>query len=229
MRQCSIRLSIALLASAAAVSAGAQDSQTHVPLDHRAPVGVAARWNVIAQRGVYGFPQPIEVSLPTLGRVTFAGGASPDGVAVDAPARARMIVGHTCRIRISDMPEFPGVALYPTIELLDRLHAPPDLADEFAVPIELTVEEIESVLQDRMVTKVIYLERQDLPRPNPEEPGVHVESLAPTVNLLDSAWQRGRPVAIVRLGGRTPVSNSREELLQPFSPVEVIPARSAQP
>jgi len=138
------------------------------------------------------------------------------------------MVGHTCRVKISDMPEFPGVELYPTIELLDRLHAPPALAEDFAVPIELTAEEIEAVLQDRMVTKVIYLERQDLPRPNPEGPGVHITSVLPTVNLLESASQMGRPVAILRLGGRTPLSNSPDELVQPFAPVEVIPRRSAE-
>jgi hypothetical protein len=230
MRQCSIRLSLAiLLGSVAAVPTAAQDSDGHFPLDHRAPVGVAARWNVIAQRGIYGFPQPTEVSLPTQGRVTFFDGSTPEGVTVDAPAKARLMVGHTCRVKISDMPEFPGVELYPTIELLDRLHAPPELAGEFAVPVALTGEEIEAVLQDRMVTKVIYLERQDLPRPNPQTSSVHVTDVLPSVNLLQSATQMGRPVAILRLGGRTPAPNAPDELLQPFAPVEVIPSPSAQP
>ncbi len=230
MRQRSIRFSIALLlGSLAAVPLTAQDARTHFPLDHRAPVGVAGRWNVIAQRGIHGFPQPFEVSLPTQGRVTFFDGSTPEGVAVDAPAQARLPVGHVCRVKISDLPEFPGVELYPTIEMLDRLHAPPELAGEFAVPIQLTAEEIEAVLQDRMVTKVIYLERQDLPRPNAQEGDVHISDLLPSANLLESATQRGRPVAILRLGGRTPGRGTPDELVQPFVPVEVIHSPGAQP
>jgi hypothetical protein len=230
MRQYSIGLSVAiLLGSVAAMPAAGQDSPVHFPLDDRAPVGIAARWNVIAQRGIYGFPQPIEVSLPSQGRVTFVERSTLEGVTVDAPAKARLMVGHTCRVKISDMPEFPGVELYPTIELLDRLHAPPQLAGEFAVPVELTAEEIEAVLHDRMVTKVIYLERQDLPRPNPQEAGVHITDFVPSVNLLQSATQMGHPVAILRIGGRTPAPNAPDDLLPPFAPVEVISSPSAQP
>ena len=230
MRHCFKTLSLAVvLGGLTAVPAAAQDARMHFPLDHRAPVGVAGQWNVIAQRGIFGFPQPIEVSLPSAGRVTFFDGSTPEGVSVAAPAQARLAVGRVCRVKISDLPEFPGVELYPTIELLDRLHAPPEMASEFAVPIQLTLEEIEAVLQDRMVTKVVYLERQDLPRPHPHEDAVQVSDLLPSANLLESATLRGRPIAILRLGGRTPVPGAPDDLAHPFAPVEVIHSPSAQP
>lgn len=222
-------LGTALLTAAAALPAPAQDQPSHFPLDHRVPVGTVGRWNVIAQRGMYGHKQIVQVSVAGGAQVTFFDGTTPGGVATAAPAEARLLVGHAYRLKISDMPEFPGVELYPTVELVDRLHAPADREQEFAVPIELTAEEIESVLQDRMVTKVVYMERQDLPRPNAQPAGVPTTEVAPHTNLLQSAWQMGRPVAILRVGGRTPVSHGMDDLHQPVAPVELVPARSDQP
>jgi hypothetical protein len=90
------------------------------------------------------------------------------------------------------------------VEILDRLHPPPGLALEFPVLIEITTDDIETVLQDRMVTKVIYLEQPDLAAPGNHEGKVRVENLPPSTNLLQAADLRGRPMAIVRMGGRVP-------------------------
>src|SRR5690606_21111889 len=106
------------------------------------------------------------------------------------------------------MPEFPGVELYPTVEILDRLHPPVDLANEFPIPVELTLTEIETVLRDQMVTKVIYLEQPDLAIPVEQANGIHTEDLPATVNLLKAADLRGRPMAILRIGGRIPDVNA---------------------
>lgn len=230
MRHNPVILGTLLLAAVAAISpADAQERPSHFPLDHRVPVGKAGHWNVIAQRGMYGHKQHVEVTVPGGARVTFFDSATPGGVSAESPAQARLLVGHAYRLKISDMPEYPGVELYPTVELVDRLHAPADREQEFAVPIELTAEEIESVLQDRMVTKVVYMERQDLPRPQAQPAGVPITELPSHVNLLESAWQMGRPVAILRVGGRTPLHNGPDDRLHPAPPVELVPARSATP
>lgn len=102
------------------------------------------------------------------------------------------------------MPEFPGVEIFPTIELLDRLHPPAELAQEFPIPVELSEEEIQIVLQDRMITKIVYLEQPDLAFPAEQTGAIRNETLSPRDNLMQAADQRGRPLAIIRIGGRIP-------------------------
>lgn len=144
--------------------AAAQDRNGFVPLDHRVPEGVAGRWAVIAKPGLHCYLQPVQLRLPAAGNVTFFDGIAPQGVQRPAPAQARMGVGGVFRVKLSEIEGYPGLELYPSIEVLDRLHPPASLVDEYPIPVEITAAEIEAVLSDRMVTKVIYLQRQDLPR-----------------------------------------------------------------
>lgn len=209
----------AVLCVVAGSSATAQGR--HFPLDHREPVGKNAHWNVLARPDIHGYPQPVRITVPGAGKVTFFDGTNPDGVTVDAPGEAKLLCGYAYRVRISDMPEFPGLELWPTIEVVDRLHPPSHLVDAYPIPIEITAEEIAAVAQDRMVTKVIYLERQDLPRPTHEGPEPRITDRLPNANLVEDAGLRGRPMAILRLGGRTPAPNSPDDLRLPVAPVQV--------
>ncbi len=202
------------------VSSAAAQSR-HYPLDHRVPVGKNAHWNVLARPDIHGYPQPVRIMVPGEGRVTFFDGTNPQGITVAAPGEAKLLCGYAYRVRISDMPEFPGMELWPTIEVLDRLHPPSHLVDEYPIPIEITAEEIAAVAQDRMVTKIIYLERQDLPRPNYLGPELRITDLLPSSNLVEDAGLRGRPMAILRMGGRTPAPNSPDDLRLPVAPVQV--------
>lgn len=181
-----------------------QAEERYQPLDHRAPTGMAGRWSAMVKPGTIGLPQPVRVSLPTTGTVSFYAGSPLNPIPLPAPAQAGMGVGYVYRFRISEMPEFPGIELFPTVEILDRLHAPEEFAREFPIPIEINAEEIDIVLQDRMVTKVIYLEQPDLAFPVQQTAGIRIERLKPHENLLQAADQRGRPLAIVRIGGRIP-------------------------
>lgn len=200
----------------------AQETRRYTPLDHRQPAGVAARWHAITQPGVSGHTQPVRVELPSQGLVTYFDGSSPEGTGTATPSQAGLLVGHVYRIKVSDMPEFPGLELYPTIELLDRLHPPAGLADEFPIPVPLTVEEIEIALADRMVTKVIYLEQPRLAAPFVAENGQHVTELSGTSNLMDTAYRLGRPMALVRIGGRTPAPG--DEFLSAPAPIDLTAA-----
>lgn len=141
------------------LAAHAQESGYYYPLNQRLPLGEVARWNATIHPGLYGQTQPVRITLPSTGHVTYYDGRSPQGVLADAPSQAGLLVGNVYRVRISGMPEFPGIELYPSIELLDRLHPPPGQEQNFPVPVTFTVEEIETALQDRMVTKVVYLEQ----------------------------------------------------------------------
>jgi len=210
-----------LLASSAA---NAQQPRGHYPLDHRAPTGQAAHWSVLARPSIHAYPQPVKITVPGTAKVTFFDGIRAEGVTVDAPGQAKLPVGYAYRVKISELSQYPGVELYPTVEVLDRLHPPADQIDKFPIPIELTDEEIEAVLDDRMVTKVVYLERQDLPRPQHRRAAVEINEVSPTVNLLDSGYRMGRPVAILRVGGRTLTDGERGELSAPPIPLQVTQA-----
>ena len=88
------------------VSAGVADAQQpgrHFPLDHRSPTGKAAHWNVLARPNIYGYPQPVRITVPGAAKVTFFDGAHPEGVTVDAPGQARLPVGYAYRVRISEL------------------------------------------------------------------------------------------------------------------------------
>ena len=194
----------------------------YYPLDHRKPLGEVGRWNVVVRPSVANYVQPVQVQLPTTGEVSFYRGGAEGGVTLAAPAQAGMQVGHVYRVKISNLPDYPGVELYPTIELLGRLHPPVELKDKYPVPIEITTEEIETVIKDQMVTKVIYLEQPQLATPTRQVNGKqHVESLETEINLLEAADQRGRPIAILRIGGRLPDPSSPEDEFYTSSPIEL--------
>lgn len=204
-----------------ATTAFAQGTGRHFPLDHRQPPGVAARWNTLIQPQRYAAPQQVQVSLPSAGSLTFYQGSPQAGIVVPGSTQVGMQVGYTYRVRISDMPEFPGVELFPTIELLDRLHPPAGLETQFPVPITIEESEIRIALQDRMVTKVIYLEQPSIALPKSQEGAIHVEDLGPRANLLKAADLRGRPIAILRLGGRIPDPQAPSDEFYSRSPLVI--------
>lgn len=195
-----LSLAVWLACSLAGHALMAQDSGYYFPLDQRQPQGTVGRWAVTIDPCLENAPQHVSVHLPSTGSVTFVG--VEGAVESAAPAQAPMFVGHLYRIRIAGMPEFPGVELYPTIEVVDRLHPPEGLAEQYPIPVDVTVEEIAAALENRLVTKVIYLEQPDLSAPISQGANVRVEDLHPSLNLIEAADMNGRPMAILRLGGR---------------------------
>ena len=193
------------------------------PLSARMPPGVVGSWS--AQAGRSGSPrqmyfQPVEVRLVETGpsgggRVTwFAMGRGRSGsVSEAAPHAAGLMVGATYRVGISDMPEFPGVTVYPTIEVIDRLHPPLGRRYEFPIPVELTGEDIRLALQGKLVTRVVFLEEPRLAAGNEQTRPMMVRDLDPRANALSEADRVGRPMIILRLGSRTaPIEGSPESV-----------------
>lgn len=178
-----------------------QESNRYFPVDHRTP-GVAAYWNTAIDPNRCCQMQVTEFLLPAGGEIAILQPGAES--ALPAPAQGELQVGCTYRARISGMTDFPGIELYPTIEMLDHLHAPAGKEREFPVPVEFTAEDIEMALQNRLVTKVIYLEQPDLAVPESQQGGPRVTNFAPRVNLMQRADELGRPIAIIRLGGRIP-------------------------
>ena len=185
---------------------GAPPRQNRVyhPLNQRTPPGVAAYWNTINSQPVPGYYQPILVQLPSTGKVRFFTNDTKSDQTLAAPTAVGVATGHSYRLQISNMPEFPGIELFPSLEILDRLHPPARLANRFPIPVRFLEEEIDAALRGQMVTKVVYLEQpqrasaMDLRSPDA------VVTLANNENVLAEADHLGRPLVIIRLGARQP-------------------------
>lgn len=178
------------------------------PLDQRTPPGRAGRWAGIAGRILPGYFQPVRVELPEPGSVTFFDGSRQRPVDLQAPSQVRLAVGAVYRLRISGMQSLPGIELYPTIELFDHLHPPPGKVDDYPVPIQLTAEEIQRALDGQLVTKVVYVEEPRLAPPIDTPSPLPVTTVSNRKNLIAEADRVGRPMAIIRLGGRLPDVNA---------------------
>ena len=218
------------LAAAWPTTAWAQSTSRgrYFPLDQTTPPGVAGRWSA-AQRGYTPMMQTVRVELPSSegkgagGRVAFYTNTQGEHTAVAAPAIAALRVGSIYRIKISDLPDFPGAELYPSIELIDRLHPPRGREIEFAIPILFTTEEIAMALEGRLVTKVIYLEQPDRAAPVRNSNAARNRLADPRENLLAIADEAGRPMVIVRVGGRLPDAAATESGFFGFGePVQVL-------
>ena len=200
----------------------AQPQRRFVPLDQYVPPGVAGQMALTAGKALPDQFQPVRVKLPSTGTVTFFDGSPQRPVSLAAPAQVGLYVGRMYRLRVTDLPEFPGGEFYPSIELVDRLHPPPGQAERFPVEIELFAEEFKGSDNGRMITKVVYLEQPDLVQRQHLNGEKRVTDLAPTQNALAEADVLGRPIAIVRMGGRTPDPHQPDwQFWGPGAPIQV--------
>jgi uncharacterized repeat protein (TIGR01451 family) len=144
-------------------------------------------------------------------RATFYQGHAR-GRSFDAPVVVGMRPGYFYRLQISNLPGHPGVSIYPTLEVRGSLKLSPKLnAARYPAPVVLTEADIESVLAGNLICKVIYLEHPDRAMPTTSPPAMPLElNLPPGSDLMTEAHDRGRPMLIVRMGGRLLVSD--EEL-----------------
>ncbi len=137
--------------------------------------------------------QPVRVELPSSGQVSVYSATVDPLATIEAPAQFSVNAGHIYRLRVTDMPEFPDVEVYPSIEILDRLHPPAGQEANYPIPIVLSAADLKEAIDGRMVTRVIYLEdpkfASQLDRLRAEVP----QTIAPTDNALQEAGKLGRP------------------------------------
>jgi uncharacterized repeat protein (TIGR01451 family) len=136
-------------------------------------------------------------------RATFYQG-SPQGRPYDAPLVFGVRPGYLYRIELSHLPSRPGVSLFPTLEVRGSLQLPPKCSVRcFPAPLVLTEADVEAVAAGSLITKVVYLEHPDRATPVATRADNPLEiDLPPGTDPLPEARTRGRPVLIVRLGGR---------------------------
>jgi uncharacterized repeat protein (TIGR01451 family) len=125
----------------------------------------------------------------------------------------RLGVGY--RLRVSGIPNRPEAVLYPVVQIVGHLHAPPGTdPSKYPVRIVFAEEDLDAAVeQGRLITQVVYLEdpRQAAPVHVPKDEVPTVE-LSPAEDPMRVAKALGRPMAVVHLGGREP---SQHELNGP--------------
>lgn len=216
------------LAQAATPFVGQQ--QYYQPLHQNLPAGVAAYWAGALGKATPPYFQPVKVELPSEGKVTVYHGPTFTPFEVMSGRPFAFLVGHVYRIRIAGMPEYPGVELYPSVEVLDRLHPPPGEELDFPIPLQFTEREIEAALEGRLVTKVVFLEQPQLAPPRPQQFPIPTPELQSSVNILAEADLAGRPMAILRLGSRVPWAGGADAgFYGPGAPVYLPPLPPAAP
>jgi uncharacterized repeat protein (TIGR01451 family) len=159
-------------------------------------------------------PPPPHIGPSPLLYVRFVG---PSGarVAVDSgigfvrefqlPVTVGYRPGYIYRFALSGFSDQPDAVLYPTLEVRGTLQLPPkQRAVDYPAPIELTLDDIQQALAGALITKVIYLECPDLAVPQATSPDQMLETnLRPGDDALCEARKLGRPMGVLRIGGRT--------------------------
>ncbi|MEM9656902.1 MAG: hypothetical protein AAF961_00945 [Planctomycetota bacterium] len=195
----------ALVCLASVTPAFGQDRPVHWPHAGAMPPGAIGRQRLLRGGPLSGYSQPVLVRAPQGALI-----APAAGEAFGLPHRDRLLVGLQIglvyRFRVTEIPEHPGVEVFPTVEMIDRLYPPPGQAARFPVPVDLTLDELLMAADGKFVTRVIYVEDPQLALDTPPD----AEGKTPWVearvgdNPLTAADALGRPIAILRMGSRVP-------------------------
>jgi uncharacterized repeat protein (TIGR01451 family) len=152
--------------------------------------------------------------------------ASNSGVVdLTVPGHVGLALGRDYRLRISNVPDKPGLVLYPTIRLIGYLHPPAHVDPlDYPIPLQFTGQDFDEAALGRLVRNVIYLEdpTSALPRAFPAGELPIVE-LPPDHDAIFRAADLGRPMIFIQLGNRVPLDG---QFGDPASdpPVYVVPA-----
>lgn len=223
-----------LLAAALGVAAGAvpvlAQRPIHYPQDARLPLGAVAEGQLARFNHMRGYVQPVELLAPRGVMISVADGGQ-FGPPEPAPLKVGLQLGHVYRFKVVGIPLREGEEVFPSVELINRLHPPEGQRVRFPVPIELTREELELALDGNYVTRVVYLENPATAFPMVDPPGIQrFVDIGSRQDPLLAADKLGRPMAIVRIGSRVPLLRSDDPNFRFASPpVERYPAEAETP
>jgi uncharacterized repeat protein (TIGR01451 family) len=131
---------------------------------------------------------------------------SPQAKTYVLPAEVGLRAGYLYRLELSNLPQYPNVKLYPSLEVRGLLQLPLEKAAHHPVPVIFTDDEITRVIEKGSIwTKVHYLEdpAQADPIPTaPDQPLVY--EVRPAHDPLHEARLKGRPMIVSRLGDKDP-------------------------
>jgi len=182
------------------VTTGAQAERFLV--NTQSPAGDIGRTQIQRRPELAGVWQPVLVRAPDGATIWFAEGAG-FSTGQENVQLVSLQVGSTYRLKISNIPENYG-DVYPTIEIIDRLHAPPGKEIRYPVPVEITAEELKLALSGKFVTRVIYVEDPRNAIPARDLPEQRYFEALPDEDAYEVATRIGRPIAILRMGSVVP-------------------------
>ncbi|MCG8586932.1 MAG: hypothetical protein MI757_19685, partial [Pirellulales bacterium] len=142
-------------------------------------------------------PDGMQVYWSVSGEDTF------DSEPLVVPGRQNFPQNAIYRLKLTNVPERPGVELYPTLEVAPVMPQSEAFLDHSTIPVQLSEEDFDQVLAGNYVTKVIYI-----PDPEFQELAIaDVETLVstrldPGVDPVVEADRRGTILAILRLGNK---------------------------
>lgn len=180
------------------------NAQNHmVPRGDLSP-GAVGRATIYKRQNIFGYVQPTELVVPAKSRISYF---DENGFSKPSPDRVKvgLRIGDVYRFKVTMIKGFEGLELFPSVELVDRLY--PSTKDflKFPIPIQLTQEDLEDAINGQLITKVIYVEdpRKALPVKDIKD-SQRVLLVGVGEDPLIEAEKLGRPLAIIRLGSRTP-------------------------
>jgi hypothetical protein len=153
--------------------------------------GIGGGMSQIAFLGVEGG----EVAWDVTGQCLF------DSTPLVMPGRQNFSQGAIYRLKLTNVPDRPGIELYPTLEVAPVTPRTDAYLAHSPIPVQFTDEDLDQVLSGNFVTKVIYL-----PDPEFQELALAgVETLVstrldPGVDPIAEADRRGAILAILRVG-----------------------------
>ena len=136
-----------------------------------------------------------EVAWDVSGQCTF------DSTPLVMPGRQNFPQAAIYRLKLTNIPDRPGVELYPTLEIAPVTPRTDAYLSHSPIPVQFTDEDLDQVLSGNFVTKVIYLpdpEFQELALGGVAE--LVSTRLAPGVDPIAEADHRGAILAILRVG-----------------------------
>ena len=118
-------------------------------------------------------------------------------------------VGVGYRLRISEIPDRPGLELFPTVEAVGHLHRPASIdPGKFPIRINFELDDLDDAARGRLVTQVVYLEDPELALPvDSTKDEIPFIAVNPTEDPLKVAAALGRVMAVVQVGGRKPTAD----------------------
>jgi RNA polymerase sigma factor (sigma-70 family) len=117
--------------------------------------------------------------------------------AKEAPCRLNLPLGQVVRLKLSNIPDRPGLVLYPSVEVVPVNSKTAAFVANSFVTLKLTPEDFEQVADGRLVTKVIYLKGEG----GGDADEIVSPRLEPGVDPIAEAVRRGQLLMVVRLGG----------------------------
>lgn len=169
------------------------------------PPGAIGRRLLLQGRPLPGYIQPVQITAPDGAMIAPAAGGTFDRSSVDE-LTVGLTVGNIYRFTVYGIDRLNGVKLYPSVELIDRLHPPAGMELNYPVPIELTDEELRLAAAGKFVTRVIYVEdpRAALATAENSQARQRYFEVHPGDDAMAAAAELGRPIAILRMGAKIP-------------------------